>query len=490
MCRSVWAKFEMAFVYQGLSLVLLASVVGAVIITIQHFTEMEKMEAFLESLLWKSFVWMLCTAGLGVLLSTTTFTPATSLIFIPCLTSIVVVIFHIRNEISSIDTSKLSRYFSLSSVVQFIVVLSPLLFHSAFLTSDSHVINEGRAIVFFVQSIIVLSIIFYSLQQYEVFHSDQSRLRTNLKFGRILSSPAVRMIGLGLAMMVCVRLSSLFVSCREEQYWCTQSDFIQPLSLLTSGSSIRNYRYFLSIGSIAALPCCLIYHLNQQGNISGLSGQVYSIRYALPFACASICMFWGLQALPEQIREEAPAWQQVAFPQFTYFMIGIAAILQWASPLNLLLVERTSDPNQSNHHHGDNRAQDQHSATHGSNASKSSAKNKLKKSDADHQVDSSEPEQLPPLVYGLATVFSATYLHILVAMALLIALLNCDGLAPAVLLMAAEAVLFLEIYAGTRRKQLAPLRAMPELYSAGTIELITIKQDPLPPSQIKEQSHP
>lgn len=436
MCRSVWAKFEMVYVYQGLGLVILTIIMAALIVTLQHYTEPEKMDDLLQGLTKQLVTWAVCSTGAGFLLSQSTIlSPATGMIFIPCFTSILVMVLHLFSEVSNVSVSRLFGSLTITSVFQSILVISPIFLHSAFLTSDSHVINEGRAIVFFVKSVITFYVLVFSLQNYKSFYSDKEHgyVKGSFKLKKFISSPATWMVVLGLAALVCARCSSLFVSCREEQYWCTPSIFMQPLSLIPSEqSNLRSYRFLLSIASIAALPSVLIYHLSQQGNLSDLSGQVYSIRYAIPLASVCICMFWGQQALPEKLREHSPEWQQVVFPQIAYVMIAVAAILQWGFPLNLLIVKRPQK----------------------------SAQEIL-------DSDGADSEEQPPLVYGLGTVFSATYLHILVSMVLLLSLLNADGMAASVFLMVVEAVLFLEIYSATRRKQLTALRAMPELYKMG-----------------------
>ncbi|XP_054748471.2 GPI ethanolamine phosphate transferase 3-like [Lytechinus pictus] len=469
MCRSVWAKFEMVFVYQGLGLMILTIMMGVSIVTLQHYTEPEKMDDLLQSLIKQLVTWTVCVSVSGFLLSQSTIlSTATCLIFIPGFTSILIMMLQLFLEVSNISVSRLLGSLTFTSVFKALLVISPIVLHSAFLTSNSHVINEGRAIVFFVQSILTFYVLVFSLQNYKSFYSEKEHgyMKSNFRLKKFISSPAMRMIMLGLAALVCVRCSSLFVSCREEQYWCSPSDFLPPLSLIPSEqSSLRSYRFLLSIGSVAAIPSALIYHLSQQGNLSNLSGQVYSIRYAIPLASVCICMFWGQQALPEKLREQSPEWQQVVFPQVAYVMIAVAVILQWGFPLNLLLVRRPSKSTQGILSQSDVSVHSDEDTV--SEFGDTANKGVSERSKSSRTAEDSDTEEQPPLVYGLGTVFSATYLHILVSMVLLLSLLNADGIASSILLMVVEMVLFLEIYAATRRKQLTALRAMPELYKMG-----------------------
>ncbi|XP_071502942.1 GPI ethanolamine phosphate transferase 3-like [Diadema antillarum] len=471
MCHGVWAKFEMVYVYEGMLLVVLAIVASIVIVFMQQYADADQADAFLESLLQKILLWTGCALIGGIFLSATSLPRATTLVFIPAVASVVALLLHLVDEVSSIDTSKVWRSCTVSSLLQVLFVLSPLLLHSALLTSDSFVINEGRAVIFLVQSAILFPLLAYSLRRYDTFFADKPKGRSAFSFGKLIHGPNLRVILLGLAAMTCVRLSGVFVSCREEQYWCTPSNFLQSLSALPSElSDFRGHRYLLSIACIAALPSFLIYFLNRQGNLSGSTGQVHAIRYALPLASICICMYWGQQAIPLKMQEQTPPWQQVVFPQITYAMIVAAAITQWVWPLNLLIVRRTRSTNNTPSTNNAVRPTrgDQGEVTRRTNNSRHRDNSTAtEESDSQHSNDRDVEGEPPPLVYGLANVFSASYLHVTVALALLIAVLNCDGVAPSVLLMVIEGLLYLEIYAGTRRKQLAPLRAMSNLYRIG-----------------------
>ena len=104
-----------------------------------------------------------------------------------------------------------------------------------------------------------------------------------------------------LATLGVLRLSSIYVRCREEQGTdCPQTDYHKPLSTLPlqSDQSYKNWRYFFTLVSL--LLTCLSLHsvLSRGGNLNGISFAVLVARYFLWIISTLISGYWHSRPSP------------------------------------------------------------------------------------------------------------------------------------------------------------------------------------------------
>lgn len=149
-----------------------------------------------------------------------------------------------------------------------------------------------------------------------------------------------------LAVLLCLgllRLSSLYVRCREEQGpACPQTDFHKPLSTLPTevGQSYRNWRYFFTLLALGLTCGGMNKVLVGGGNLNGISFPVLVARYFPWLISFLIAAYWALQSFPLALVSKLLPWQQNLLARLVYSLclLGVAVIL--ASPRLLYLVPK------------------------------------------------------------------------------------------------------------------------------------------------------
>jgi len=221
-----------------------------------------------------------------------------------------------------------------------------------------------------------------------------------------------------LATLGVLRLSSIYVRCREEQGSdCPQTDYHKPLSTLPqqSDQSYKNWRYFFTLVSL--LLTCLSLHsvLSRGGNLNGISFPVLIARYFPWIISMLISGYWALQAFPIALISKLLPWQQNLLAQLVFILCWLGVLVLVFNPkLVYLIPKRRLNqmlPKQEN------------VATY-FNFIKANWKATL----SDRQSKSM------PIAYGLGTALSAALLSITTLFALLSMLLSGDGQCPAIFL--------------------------------------------------------
>ena len=310
--------------------------------------------------------------------------------------------------------------------------------------SNSFVVYEDQTTMFLLQT--WLCVHFLVMNRHHVEQkSDKSsfeqrhRRHQVAKFDviRTLTSPRSIALILTLSALACVRLGANFRGCREEQWLCVRSPFLQPLLSLTA-SSHKNVRYLVSVASIIAVVFGINRWLRYHGNLNGHAPLVMSQRYAIPTTGVAISLYWAMQALPRNILENLHGWQLTTFPRIAYILTGTTFLFVAVRPLCLF-----SPPAPSS---------DIATPSGGANYIPR-AFNHIRYNWRKNLASTSgaSTQRKPPVVYGLATVYSATFLVLTGALSLLLMLLLRDGLAPSIALHLATMWFVLELHACRQR---------------------------------------
>lgn len=296
--------------------------------------------------------------------------------------------------------------------------------------SNSFVVYEDSISLYLLQSLswcLSFSVIRHILRQFEIATDPKTKKQKaprNFDIMRVLTHPTLVLIFLTLAWSLFLRLSSAFRVCREEQHQCEASIFLPPLGNLNDQESVKNGRYFFSLICIALMVFLLRQVTRHFGNLNGSSAPVLGVKYLPPLAAVCSALHWALQGLPQKSLDSLPPWQQVFLPRAVYVLVALLVMLIIYDPLCIYVVLRSKrllvDNNQQlipNLYH------------------------QLKENMAEKE------EGKPPLVYGLATSFTAATIAMVTVGVLFLGLLLGDGLMPSLVLVILSVYCFLEILA-------------------------------------------
>jgi len=311
-----------------------------------------------------------------------------------------------------------------------------LCLHLVGMFSNSYVVYEDSMVSFFSQAVVM---IYFFNSGFCIWskkvQGNKTKAKQTFDVGRFLTSSLALLACLVLSFCVVIRLSHNFLACREEQWTCELSSFLQRLDSLTGDSlKYRNYRFFFSLGCIVCLVLLSRQWMRHYGNLNGSALCVFLMSYAPGLNAACIVMYWALEALPPKLMESLPVWQLVLFPWIVYVLTIITLCGAIFHPLCIFTLPSSA-----------NRASLLPSVQTDNFIPQ--IYNHIKLNWKDHLVHGRKTETQPPVVYGLATVFSATYIVVLTTMAILLILLLGDGLVCTIFLQVLAMCIFLEVHA-------------------------------------------
>jgi phosphatidylinositol glycan class O len=159
------------------------------------------------------------------------------------------------------------------------------------------------------------------------------------------------------------------------------------------------------------------------GNLNGSSLPVLAMSYLLPASALFCALHWALQGLPQKSLDNLPLWQQVFLPRAVYILVAVFLLLILYDPLCIFVVLRSRKLVVEN--------------------------DKQLIPNIYHQLKENmeEKEEKPPLVYGLATSFTAAIVAMVTVTIVLLGLLLGDGLMPSLLLVILSVFFCLEVIA-------------------------------------------
>lgn len=296
--------------------------------------------------------------------------------------------------------------------------------------SNSFVVYEDTILLFLTQTLVVINsikVISQTLKKYDTGPTDAKQKHKKQKpfdIMLILTHPCMITIAITAVICVCLRLSMNFKACREEQHTCELSLFLRPLSgLIDDLEHLRNLRYFFSVGCLVLTVFLTRRLLFRFGNLNGLSGSVVCVRYLLPVSTCCCGLHWALYALPQKVLDSLPVWQQTFLPKSVHILSVISLVIVFIKPLTIHLIRRNKNSIIANK---DGNIIPQ-------------LYNKVKQ-------NLHQQEEQPPMVYGLATVFTASVICLAAVVTVLLSMLLGDGVAPSMFLLTLTMYFSLELY--------------------------------------------
>ncbi|XP_019373581.1 PREDICTED: GPI ethanolamine phosphate transferase 3 isoform X1 [Gavialis gangeticus] len=145
------------------------------------------------------------------------------------------------------------------------------------------------------------------------------------------------LLGLLAALLVCLRLSSLFHQCRDEVLHCQPSPCLAPLSSLRSPQA-KNLCYLLCVASLVGLVYAVRRWLRHYGNLNSTSPLVLFVRWGFPLTAFCIACYWAVTSGTEDTLGKLQELVQaalVAFPRAVYGLVAVGLLLVLWKPVTV-----------------------------------------------------------------------------------------------------------------------------------------------------------
>ncbi|CAL4245000.1 unnamed protein product, partial [Meganyctiphanes norvegica] len=290
-----------------------------------------------------------------------------------------------------------------------------LLFLGSF--SNSFTVVEDQIVCAILLSLALVRFIFI------LYNKQKKNFKVNkLSFGtsEIVSLFAFIMV------LVCIKASSSYWKCREEQSWCTPSNVHTPMPGLPQ--DLRNWRYLTSCLMLVILAWAPRRWLMKCGNMNGPRVSILSYEYGVPVMCLLILAYWALQAVPPMRLAFIPHYL-IIIPLVIYCLTFILGIILLLFPLMIYEVPR-ADKDRFGMVSSDNPfAVIPHIA-----------QSVTQKFHSGPPKEKGKESTSIPIVYGLATAVSAPLLVVMMTVLIAVILLCGDGLLPSLVLLGVSAI--------------------------------------------------
>lgn len=303
------------------------------------------------------------------------------------------------------------------------------------MVSNSYVMTESQLLSFFLLSLITISVYSYHVPIEEVISGGIRHKSSKSRFGWLRSQVhPMRLRALMVAFMIALllRITHQFWKCRDEEAGCVDRQ-------TTNQASEPRKR-----GEISADPNCLIMlicmglwvtftrmWLRSCGNLSGYSFTVLFVRYVPTVLAVCSGGFWVLQGLPGETRSRLfKPWQLQVFPWTIYSLSSFTICSLIFRPLCVFAVNNRSHTKSFSVSRNENPIPQLYNQM-------KQLMGGVKTSDAGTSLDSN------PIVYGLATAYSAAFTVIAVILVPVMGLLLGAIWSPAIVLCASAAAFLL-----------------------------------------------
>ena len=422
MCHSVWAQFDIPRMLLGIGLCLTASILTFVFLWEGNFSSIS-----MAAIGFSVFIFV--SVGLVIFefeISFILFVLGLLLLFF-CILFVKFIKFdkRVRNSLSELDL------FNVFSLFLWIFYISSMF-------SNSFLVYEGDVTGFFSESLFVMQFLKVFSDLSKSSRKDQKPVkRTKHESGTIIS-PTMIIAGFTLFACFAVRMSRFFHVCREEQSNCSSINLAQSIPAFSSSSTMyTNCCFLISAFCIAILPYTAYRWLRYTGNLNGYSPAMLVASYGVSFTAFLICIYWGMRGLSD--KHTIPL--RLATPRIIYALSLASIVALLFKPLCLYVVGKQprDDSIPLNTISGNDLVPQIY------NHLKMSWKKHLRSFQSTGSTTPAEKE--PVVVYGLASVYSASSIVLLTTVSMVIALLLGEHLVPSVLFLWLAMFVILELHA-------------------------------------------
>ena len=457
LCQTLWAKFDMVSIFFGLYILVFSMLINVLFLALPSEVDFDPV--------LKTVLFCLCIGGalsiVGLAVNLLGPLSATAIAFGLSATGFLYRVIRLRTKTS--QGPLLMKFPFRTLLLDDFVAFGAYILYCVAVFSNSFVVNEDIVVSYLVHSVasVVVYCAFRKLRPSiitKIFARTSTASKKPKKDNRktdllsFISSDSFKLFLAVPAFFSCGRLAAVFRACREEQWTCEQSIFLQQLaSLGMEDSSSANQRHLIATFSVFIIPVALRQWLSHQGNLNGLSPAVLSTKYGLVLVPLLMSLHWILQLLPPKMAALLPnlqLWHQIIIPQAVYCTCLLTiALLVW-SPLFIFLILHDKDKSFS-----DTLESYRRTGNMDLRVIQFVFKEVKKKFDQSYNgsvtTTESEKQGSAPLVYGLATVYSAALCVLLVVLVLPLVMILGDGLPGSILCLFVQVLMLLEIHGCT-----------------------------------------
>lgn len=313
------------------------------------------------------------------------------------------------------------------------------------LFSNSYIIEEALVLCFLLITLIWLLV--FNVKSNEIEHSEK-KSKSGLKAHS--SMLWFFLISTGSVAASLIRFSNYFWTCRDEQHRsCNISELRKPGGIVLESSS--RVVVIVTLVIIALFVTIVRIWLHSCGNLAGFSPNVTAARYFPGIIVVCMGGYWVLQHLPKDAKIKfIRPWQVDMLTWVVYFCIMVGILFICLRPLCVYLLPKKKES--FNVYGRENIIPQLFNGMKG----------------LIYKKKENETESMP-VVYGLGTAYSATFVTLSVFLTLLCALLLGDTLAPSIIIMYVVCVCVLAITAIERFQHAANIN---ELFDVPTPSLL------------------
>ncbi|KAF4514110.1 UNVERIFIED_CONTAM: hypothetical protein B566_EDAN019094 [Ephemera danica] len=389
MCEEIWIQFDLFLMAVGLFFMILSLLV--IVIIIQNIPS-QKLFTILDS---RKPVFAAATVFLSSVLTWTFFR---IFLMTSCVLTLCLFYVFIFNSISHVKSGfrAQKKHCDWLSFVTFLLILGNLLG----MFSNSYVVEEGTVVSFWTVTIVLALVLGWKRE------TGKGQKNIFVRPWLPVSLEKLLLVSLASVFSVAIRLLPNYWQCREEQAWCQATR--------TDTDSISSE---LALLPVAALPVLVTWiWLKRCGNLVGLAVPATVIKVTPVLVTLLSFIYWVLESLPRKVLMKMVPWNIQLLPQAVYFLLTVALLCLLIRPLCVHVVPAR---NENLFGEGDKNIlprifQQIKSAL---NDGKGSKRGRI------------------PAVFGLPTVFSASFVVIGLFLLQLLTLLQGSKVAPALVIM-------------------------------------------------------
>ena len=425
MCFEVWAKFDLWLMVAGKLLMAVSCLLAYFLQTAISYLDVNGVESetnsYLSTISWRECIGLILNliSWLGCAVYYSTVFP----VAMACTVFQILSLFFLMPSNTSLSLFAKAIQLGKFTVMDFTVPCSVAIY-ACCLFSNSFMIMESSLLLFLIQTLLFTWLLLL-LSKYAVpRNSENKKKKSQTETKHRFMDQLVVLIA-----CVCLRISTIFWSCREEQSGCIMTFLLGPLeSLLHQDNEIR-LRLILSFASIVIVVLSFYYWCRKNGNLKGLSVVSLSAKLIVPTCGVIIMLHWALQlpAKNKLVDVIAVQWvQQALLPRCAYALVFLLLIpLVW-NPVSAYIVVKQTDSLEE-------KAME-NQLNFNIQILFRGIRSRLNGNQEAHGQNKLEHEQVV-YAFGLHKVYSIAYLTMMTLLLLVVILLLGDGLAFSVVLM-------------------------------------------------------
>ncbi|XP_078484396.1 GPI ethanolamine phosphate transferase 3, catalytic subunit-like [Ciona intestinalis] len=228
---------------------------------------------------------------------------------------------------------KTSKKISRNLFLQFLLVTLVYLTHQAIYAANSFVINEDK-----IQQYFFTSVVFFLFIKH-LTKIPPPKNTKNIKFTKLLTHPLLLPCLLYLMLLIIIRVSSVFQTCRPEQHWCYKSSTQASTPGMEENFKVGQTQLNTSLVSLLSIIGLIYFTLKSSGNLRNqLSPAVVVTTKLLPFTAVLMFLDWQIQAVDQKVLEQLPPLYSTFLPRCSFVILLFSSLWWIVNPLAVHLM--------------------------------------------------------------------------------------------------------------------------------------------------------